>query len=115
VGGAAGSTKKRERGVVTVRHVVVWRLKAETSAEKKRVCESLAGDLEALVGVVPGLVSLSVSYSTGPNPKNWDMCLISDHESWEALETYATHPAHLEAGARVAEATTDRAGADFDL
>jgi hypothetical protein len=105
----------QERGVMTVRHVVVWRLKGESSEEKMRAYDELAPHLEALVGVIPGLLSLSVSYSTGPNPNNWDMCLISDHESWDALDTYATHPSHLEVASRVAEATIKRAGADFEL
>ena len=100
---------------MTIRHVVVWRLEGESAEAKKQAYESLAPDLEALVGVIPGLLSLDVSYSTGPNPNNWDMCLISDHESWEALDTYATHPAHLAVASRVADATTERAGADFEL
>ena len=101
--------------MAVIRHVVVWRLVGEGSEQKKLRFDALAPDLEALMGVVPGLVSLSVSFSTGPNPKNWDMCLISDHESWDALEAYATHPAHLAVAARVADNTTERAGADFDV
>jgi hypothetical protein len=100
---------------MTVRHVVVWRLVGDSADEKKLAFDSVAPDLEALVGVIPGLLSLSVSYSTGPNPKNWDMCLISDHDSWDTLETYAHHPAHLQVAARVGEVTVERAGADFDL
>jgi len=100
---------------MAVRHVVVWRLNGDTSDEKRLAFDELRSPLEALVGVIPGMLSLSVSYSTGPNPNNWDMCLISDHESWDALDTYATHPAHLEVASRVAAATTERAGADFEL
>lgn len=87
----------------------------ETTEDKKARCDALAPGLGALQGVIPGLQSLSVSFSTGPNPKNWDMCLISDHDSWEALETYTNHPAHLEVAARVAENVTERSGADFEL
>jgi len=105
------------KGVVkmAVRHVVVWKLLGDDVTEKKQRFESLAGDLEELVNLVPGLLSLSVSFSTGPNPKNWDMCLISDHESWDALDVYATHPAHLAVAGRVAENTVERAGADFEI
>ena len=87
----------------------------ENIDDKKSAFESLQPELEALVGQIPGLLSLSVSYSTGPNPNNWDMCLISDHESWEALDTYATHHAHLAVASKVAHHTTERAGADFAL
>jgi hypothetical protein len=100
---------------VTIRHVVVWRVKGDSSEEKQQAVESLAPELEALVGVIPGLKTLSVTYSTGPNPNNWDMCLISEHDSWEALDAYANHPAHLAVAARVGEVTTERAGADFEV
>jgi hypothetical protein len=98
-----------------IRHVVVWRLMGESVEEKKQRFESLAPDLEALAGSVPGVLSLSVGFSTGPNPKNWDMCLVSDHESWQALEVYANHPEHVAVASRVAENVTERAGADFEL
>ena len=100
---------------MTVRHVVVWNLKGDSDEEKRQRFESLKPKLDALVGIVPGLLSLSVNYSTGPNPKNWDMCLISDHESWEALDTYANHRDHLTVAAFVSENVTSRAGADFDI
>lgn len=100
---------------MTVRHVVVWRLVGESDEEKNDAFASVADDLHALVGAIPGLTSLSVSRSTGPNPKNWDMCLISEHDGWQALDTYATHPSHLAVASRVAEVTTDRAGADFEV
>ena len=100
---------------MTVRHVVVWRLVGESAEEKNNSFDLVADDLHALVGTIPGLMSLSVSRSTGPNPKNWDMCLISEHESWDALDVYASHPAHLAVASRIAEITTERAGADFEL
>lgn len=100
---------------MTVKHVVVWSLKGDSDEEKQQRFESLKPQLEALVDSVPGLLSLSVNYSTGPNPKNWDMCLISDHDSWQALETYANHPDHLAVASQVAENVTARAGADFEL
>lgn len=99
---------------MTVRHVVVWSLKGDSNEEKRERFESLKPKLEALADSVPGVLSLSVNYSTGPNPNNWDMCLISDHESWEALETYANHPDHLVVASQVAENVTARAGADFE-
>ena len=98
-----------------IRHVVVWRLLGNSAEEKRQRFESLAPDLEALADSVPGVSSLSVSFSTGPNPKNWDMCLISEHESWEALEVYTNHPDHVAVASRVSENVSERAGADFEI
>ena len=100
---------------MTVRHVVVWSMVGESDEEKQQRFNVLKPQLEALVDSVPGLLTVSVNYSTGPNPKNWDMCLISDHESWEALEVYATHPDHLAVASQVAESVTARAGADYEV
>ncbi len=100
---------------MTIRHVVVWSLRGDNDDEKRQRFDSLKPQLEALVDSVPGVLSLSVSYSTGPNPNNWDMCLISDHESWEALDTYANHPDHLAVASQVTENVTARAGADFEI
>jgi hypothetical protein len=88
---------------------------SDTEEGKRQAFASITPALEALVGVVPGLVSLRVDYSTGPNPQNWDMCLVSEHDSWEALDVYATHPAHQAVAGLVGASTTARAGADFEV
>jgi hypothetical protein len=98
-----------------IRHVVLWRLSGGSSEEKKSQFEALAPVLKNLTGHIPGLLSLTVSLSTGPNPKNWDMCLISDHESWEALDVYANHPLHLDVAKQVSANTLERSGADFEV
>jgi len=59
---------------------------------KKEMKESL----EALLGVVPGLVEIKVHYNTLPS-SNVDVMLYSEFESEEALKGYAVHPAHVKA------------------
>jgi len=104
-----------EQGDVVIRHVVIWQLNGDTKEDKKARFEALAPSLRALAGQIEGLLSLQVSLSTGPNPNNWDMCLVSEHDSWEALDVYAHHPAHLAVAEAVAQHTSARAGADFEL
>lgn len=98
-----------------IRHVVILTLSGDTVEAKKAAFGPLKRDLEALHGVVPGLMSMEVNFSTGPNPQNWDMCLISEHESWDALRVYEEHPAHLEVVDKVFQHATARAGADFEI
>lgn len=78
-----------------VRHVILWKLKgAPEVADKEAVKVDMKKNLEALVGVVPGLVSLTVE----TNPlvsSNADVMLDSVLESEEALKGYQTHPAHV--------------------
>ncbi len=68
-----------------IRHVIMWKLKEGTDAEV------IKKELEGLNGQIPGLLSLEVGIEED------DAVLISDHESWEALETYAKHPLHVAA------------------
>ena len=81
-----------------VKHIILWKLKDGFSAEKK--AEILAGikqNLEALKGVVPGLVEIKVNCENVLATSNADVMLDSSFESAEALKNYAVHPAHVAA------------------
>ena len=96
-----------------LRHVVIWKLKDETSVPE--TIAQMKTKLEALVGVVPGLQSLSVNPSAFPGEGNWHVVLISDHDSVDAFRTYQTHAAHLEVGSWVSEQVSERAALDYVL
>ena len=81
-----------------VKHIILWKLKTEYSTDKK--AEVLAGikkNLEALAGVVPGLVEIKVNCENVLASSNADLMLDSTLESAEALKGYAVHPAHVAA------------------
>lgn len=87
---------KRNRKMV--KHIILWKLKTEYSTDKK--AEVLAGikkNLEALAGVVPGLVEIKVICENVLASSNADLMLDSTLESAEALKGYAVHPAHVAA------------------
>ncbi len=95
-----------------VKHIILWTLKPEhnTPAVKTAMKEGL----EALVGVVPGLLELRVAIDPLPSA-NADVMLYSVLESAEALAAYATHPAHVHvADTRVRPFTATRACMDFE-
>ena len=80
-----------------VRHVILWQLKEELSPEEKAtVLSGIKSALEALVGQVPGLHSLSV-HTAGLPSSNADVMLDSVLEDEEALKGYAVHPQHVAA------------------
>lgn len=66
-----------------IRHTVMWKFKEGTDVGKIKL------ELEGLNGQIPGLLSLEVGTAED------SAVLISDHESWEALDTYAKHPLHV--------------------
>lgn len=79
-----------------VKHVILWKLKSELSeAQKAEVKAGMKANLEALVGVVPGLVSLTI-HTEALASSNADVMLDSVLESEEALKGYQSHPAHVE-------------------
>ena len=81
-----------------VKHIILWKLKDEFSADRK--AEILAGikqNLEALAGVVPGLVEIKVNCENVLETSNADLMLDSTMESAGALKVYASHPAHVAA------------------
>lgn len=77
-----------------VKHVILWKLKDAPEADKKKIKEEMKKNLEALVGVVPGLVSLKVEINPLAS-SNADVMLDSILESAEALKGYQSHPAHV--------------------
>lgn len=78
-----------------VKHVILWKLKEEITGDaKKTVLREMKENLEALVGKVPGLVSLEIV--TQPlTSSNADVMLDSVLESEAALKGYQSHPDHV--------------------
>ena len=74
-----------------VKHVILWQLKDELSAEEKAAVKAgIKEGLEGLSGKIPGLVDIDALPSS-----NADLMLDTAFESAEALKGYSTHPAHV--------------------
>jgi quinol monooxygenase YgiN len=91
-----------------MKHIVVWPMKDEVTAEQKAEMKSL---LEGLKGVVPTLQDIEV----GIDEDNGTMSLVSEFESEEALSAYQIHPAHQEVVAFVKPLVAGRAVCDYTL
>ena len=99
-----------------VKHVILWTLKAElTAEEKKTVKTGVKEGLEGLKGQIPGLVDIKV-VTEGLASSNADMMLDSTFEGEEALKGYAVHPAHVAvANGKVRPYTASRSCLDFEI
>ena len=97
---------------MSVRHVVIWSFREDIEHPDDTFTE-MALKLESLVGVIPGLVSLEVGRDLGDSDANWDVVLVSEHESADALEVYQKHPAHLDVAAWVKQHVSARAAVDY--
>ena len=78
-----------------VKHVILWQLKDELSAEEKAsVKADIKAGLEGLAGQIPGLIDIHVQIECLES-SNADLMLDSSFEDEASLKGYAVHPAHV--------------------
>ena len=98
-----------------IRHIVLFALKGD-DAERAAAAEQLRAALEPLVGTVPGLRSLRVDADGSGISGHWDAALVSEHESWDALSAYQSHPDHQRVVTQIVPVVVaDRAAVDYEL
>ena len=78
-----------------VNHIVMWKFKPEVAEEKKEsIKKEMEANLKALVGKVPGL--LTVEFVSNPIPSSThDIALVTTLEKAEDIAAYAVHPEHV--------------------
>ena len=99
-----------------VKHVILWQLKDELSAEEKAAVKAgIKEGLEALAGKIPGLTEIKVQ-TEGLDSSNADVMLDSTFEDEAALKGYAVHPEHVAvADGKVRPYTKTRLCLDFEV
>lgn len=96
-----------------VKHIILWKLKAEHNTSE--IKSGIKSSLEALLGVVPGLVEIKVETEALPS-SNADVMLYSVFENEDALKAYAVHPEHVKAAdTYVRPYTETRSCMDFEV
>ena len=88
-----------------IKHIVLWELEDKTQADA-----NAAKMKERLVGQTPGLLSAHVSRSFA----GYDVALIAELESREALEAYQNFPPHVEIKKWVGSIAKNRTFCDFE-
>jgi hypothetical protein len=107
--------KNRKEEEKMVYHIVMWKFKSEIEESKKAgLKKEMKENLTALVGKVPGLLSLEfVEQPLGSSTH--DMALVSTLEKAEDISVYAKHPAHVAvADTYVRPFVTERACLDYE-
>ena len=99
-----------------VKHMILWQLKDELSAEEKAAVKAgIKEGLEALAGKIPGLTEIKVQ-TEGLASSNADVMLDSTFEDEAALKGYAVHPEHVAvADSKVRPFTKTRMCLDFEI
>ena len=99
-----------------VKHVILWTLRDELTAEEKtEIKKGIKEGLEGLNGKIPGIVDIKVNIN-GLESSNADLMLDSTFEDEEALKGYSVHPEHVAvADTKVRPYTKIRSCMDFEV
>jgi quinol monooxygenase YgiN len=96
-----------------IRHIVMWKLRGETPAEKRANVERLQASFHSLRGRVPGLLHLEIGVDASGVDYACDVVLYSEFESQAALDAYGTHPEHLRVKQEIGDMRTHRHQVDY--
>lgn len=99
-----------------VKHIILWNLKDEFSAEEKEtIKKGIKEGLEGLKGKIPGLLDIKV-FADGLETSTADVMLDSSFEDENALKNYSVHPEHVAvADGKVRPFTKTRSCLDFKI
>jgi hypothetical protein len=98
-----------------IRHIVLFKLKSfENEADKISRIQEFKQALESLPEIIKEIKFLSVGVNVNPS-EQYDISLLTEFESLEALHTYAVHPDHQAAGKIIREVLESRACVDSEI
>lgn len=99
-----------------VKHVILWTLKAELTAEEKTAIKAgIKEGLESLAGKIPGLIDIKVNINPLAS-SNAEVMLDSTFEDEASLKGYSTHPEHVAvANGKVRPYTASRTCMDYEI
>ena len=96
-----------------IRHIVMWRVRGETLAQRREGREQVRQCFESLRGRIPGMTSLEVGIDVSEVDYACDVVLYTEFESQESLDAYASHPEHLRVKQVVGDARIARHQVDY--
>lgn len=99
-----------------VKHVILWTLKDELSAEEKAAVKAgIKEGLEGLKGQIEGLIDIKVNIDCLAS-SNVEVMLDSTFENAESLKGYSVNPKHVAvADTKVRPYTKTRSCMDYEV
>lgn len=99
-----------------IKHIVMFKM---NNFEKNEEKEQKQIEIITALNALPEKISAIKFYEIGTNikesPNAFDIVLVSEFESMEALQTYATHPEHLKAVELIKANTSNRTVVDYEI
>jgi hypothetical protein len=98
-----------------IRHIVMWRLRAETAAERAAARLKVKTLFEGLKGRIDGLTHIEVGLDVSDVDYACDVVLFSEFASSAALQAYASHPEHLRVREELGDLRIGRFQVDYPI
>jgi hypothetical protein len=99
-----------------IKHIVFWKLKDGAHGNSREVNARLIKEkLEALRGVIPGLLKIEVGVDFSKSEQSADLALYSEFATRADLDAYQAHPAHQAVMPFIGEARSERRVVDYDI
>lgn len=94
-----------------ITHIVIWKMKEENKEENMKIIKE---KLESLPPIIKEIKKLEVGINCNTSDAAYDLCLLSEFETNEDLESYQVNPNHVEVSKFVRSVITDRKVIDFE-
>ena len=98
-----------------IRHIVMWRLRGETPAERAAARLKVKTLFEGLKGRIDGLTHIEVGVDVSDVDYACDVVLFSEFSDRAALKAYANHPAHLRVREELGDLRIGRFQVDYPI
>lgn len=94
----------------------MWRLKDFDGVTGNPVqMGALQKCISAMRGAVPGLLKIDLGVDESRTPDSADLILVSEFESWAALDAYQAHPLHDDFKKLFGPLRTERRLGDYEI
>lgn len=98
-----------------IKHIVMWRLRGETPAERSAARTKVKTLFEGLRGRIEGLTHIEVGADISDVDYACDVVLVSEFTDNAALKAYATHPEHLRVREELGDLRIGRFQVDYPV
>lgn len=93
-----------------IRHVVMWKFREQNKQEHMDMFKEM---LLSLKDEIEGIINMSAGEDL--NDSDWDMALVMDVESLDALSRYKEHPKHQIVSKFCSRIRIKRSAVDFKI
>ena len=96
-------------------HLVFWKLNGNTVEVTKTQANKIIEAFQAMKNEIEGLLKLEVGQNCIDHPDAWDVSVYMVFKAVAFLESYQTHPMHLDIKRLVGPMRLDRGQLDFEI